>query len=154
MVAISVCLITEITMIMQRTGKLRQTNILHYFLISSLVCYLSAFPNIQKIFRGKNITWRELAWQKWQCAVLAFQVVPVLRWAKRRLLWQIKVRGAVKSRWHRRLTLQALVHGGILLIIPLEPNKMVKVTLWLWKAQTEGAQFTPIYRWIYVTGHE
>lgn len=79
MVAISVCLITDTAMIIQGTGKLRQTNILHYFLISSLVCYLSAFPNIQQIFHGKNITWRKLAWQKWQCAVLALQVMPVLR---------------------------------------------------------------------------
>lgn len=123
MAAISVCLITEIAMIMQGTGKLRQTNILHYFLISSLVCYLSAFPNIQQIFRGKNITWRKLAWQEGQWAVLAFQVMPVLGWAKRRLLWEIKVRRAMKSRWHRGLTLQVLVHGGILLIIPFGPKK-------------------------------
>lgn len=31
-------------MIIQDTGKLKQTNILHYFLISSLVSYLSQFP--------------------------------------------------------------------------------------------------------------
>lgn len=41
-------------MIMQDTRKLKQTNILHYFLISSLVSYLSRFPNIYWIFIGKK----------------------------------------------------------------------------------------------------